>query len=275
MLTAAILLAATTSAFDQVVATERAFAAASLQKGFHESFLEYLAPDAIEFHPAPQPARPSHENQPHAMGTLAWGPAWVFVSSAGDLALSSGPFEIRTASPTMRGVTPGLFLSVWRLQPDGTWKGAVDSGISSPIQFAIPKSVENGSGTLSPAAKPRPSDGANARLAITTAERALTAAAKSGLGDAIAGQADPRVRVYREGEPAGIGKEGARGLLQADKRKVACKPDQITASASGDLGYAYGTCSGDKDGKPHGYGFLHVWRKQPDGTWRILVDVSP
>ena len=48
MLTA-ILLAATLSSFDEVVAAERAFAAASLEKGLHESFLAYLAEDAIVF----------------------------------------------------------------------------------------------------------------------------------------------------------------------------------------------------------------------------------
>ena len=90
MMIAALLLAAQLSPFDQVVASERAFAAASLQTGLHESFLANLAPDAISFMPLPVPARPVHEGKPPASGKLNWGPTWVAVSSAGDLALSTG-----------------------------------------------------------------------------------------------------------------------------------------------------------------------------------------
>lgn len=275
MLTAAILLAATTSAFDRVVAAERAFAAASLQKGRHAAYLEALAPDAIEFGPLPQPARKSHENRPRAKSTLTWGPAWVAVSAAGDLALSTGPFEFRPEDIEALGITKGLFISVWRRQPDGAWKVAVDAGIGSPIKFAMPASVENGSAKAAAKAQPKPSDAANARLAMTTAERTLAAAAKSGLGDAIAASAEPAVRVYRERKAAGIGLTAARALLATDKRRVTCAPSQVTAAASGDLGYAYGICDGEEEGKPTSYGYLHVWRKQPDGSWRILVDVTP
>ena len=270
-----MLLAATTSAFDQVAAAERAFAALSLQKGRHAAYLEFLAPDAIEFGPLPQPARPSHENKPKTTATLKWGPSWVAVSAAGDLALSSGPFEFRPVDVELQGVIRGLFFSVWRRQPDGSWKVAVDAGIGSPIKFAIPASVENGSKTAAAPATPRPSDAANARLAMTTAERALTAAAKSGLGAAIAERVEPEARIYREGKTAGIGPAAARALLTTDKRRVDCTPAQFTASSSGELGYAYGVCAGEADGKPKTYGFLHVWRKQPDGSWRILVDVTP
>lgn len=273
MMTAAILLAAA-STFDQVVAAERAFAAASLEKGFHAAFLEYLAPDAIEFRPAPQPARPSHQGKPRAKGTLTWGPAWVAVSSAGDLALSAGPYEIRPDGPALMGVTPGEFLSVWKRQADGSWKVAVDAGISSPITFAIPSSVQNGSAPP-PSSKARPSDAANARGAMLTAERQLAAAAKSGVGDAVAKHIAPDARVYREGQLAGIGAVAARALLSTDKRKFSCTPDQLTAASSGELGYAYGSCDGEENGKPKKFGFLHVWRKQTDGVWRILVDVTP
>jgi ketosteroid isomerase-like protein len=274
MLIAALLLAVTTSPFDQVVAAERAFAAASLKDGIHESFLANLAPDAIAFRPLPGPARDAHEGQPHSKAALSWGPAWVAVSSAGDLALSTGPWEVRPGEDAIIGVTTGLFVSVWRRQPGGAWKVAVDAGISSPLAFSIPSAVENGSAGAK-AAPSRPSDAANARLGITTAERALAAAAKSGIGGAIAQDTEPMIRVYREHKPVAVGPEAARALLASDKRKAACAPDKIIASASGDLGYAYGTCTGEEDGKPAGYGFLHVWRKQTDGVWKILIDVTP
>jgi ketosteroid isomerase-like protein len=268
---AALLLAATVPPFNQVVAAERAFAAASLEKGLHESFLSYLAQDSVVFDPLPTPGRAAHEGKPPSKGKLSWGPAWVAVSSAGDLALSTGPWEFRPADDPPKEPRTGYFFSVWRKEQDGAWRVAVDIGISSPFTFAVPEGVENGSGG-SPALPARPSDAANARIDVTTAERRLSTSASSGLGEATAAQIDPAARIYRDGKPVAVGSEQARALLATDRRHVTCKAGRITAAASGDLGYAYGTCLGEGSTQ---YGFLHVWRKQPDGTWKIAADVTP
>jgi ketosteroid isomerase-like protein len=273
MIITALLLAAQISQFDQVVAAERAFASTSLEKGLHEAFLAYLAPDAIGFLPLPGPARPSHEGKPPTSAKLSWGPAWVAVSSAGDLALSTGPWQISNHEPSVIKVTTGWFFSVWRREPDGSWKVAVDSGISSPVKFELPKVVENGFAGA-PASTPRPGAAANARIGVTTAERALDVAAKAGLGKAIEAQADPALRVYREGQAPAFGAVGAKSLLDKDTRKMACTPDRVATSASGALGYAYGTCLGEA-GDTSKYGFLRVWRMQADGAWKILADVTP
>ncbi len=273
MIISALVLAATLSPFEQVVASERAFAAASLATGLHEAFLANLATDAIIFDPLPTSGRAAHEGKPEAKGRLSWGPAWVAVSSAGDLALSTGPWEFRSTEEPTKEPRTGYFFSVWRRQPDGNWKVAVDAGVSSPLRFAIPTAVENGLAGA-PAKTSRPNDAANARIGVTTAERALTVAARTGLGQATAAQVDPLVRVYRDGKTLAVGQGPARALLATDKRNVSCAPDQITASASGELGYAYGTCTGVGADSAK-YGFLRVWRKQADDTWKILVDVMP
>ena len=132
MMITALLLAAQLSPFDQVVASERAFAATSLEKGLHEAFLANLAPDAIGFMPLPVPARPQHEGKPPTSTKLSWGPTWVAVSSAGDLALSTGPWEVKHKKETVLDITTGIFFSVWSRQPDGTWKVAVDAPLSEP-----------------------------------------------------------------------------------------------------------------------------------------------
>jgi ketosteroid isomerase-like protein len=273
VIVASLLLASTLSPFEQVVESERAFAAASLATGLHEAFLANLAKDAIIFDPLPASGRAAHEGKPKATGRLSWGPSWVAVSSAGDLALSTGPWEFRSTEEPAKKPSTGYFFSIWRRQADETWKVAVDAGVSSPLQFAIPKTVANGL-PGAPAKAKRPADAANARIGVTTAERALAAAAKAGLGQAILAQVDPVVRIYRDGNTVAVGSRAARALLATDKRSVTCAPDQITASASGELGYAYGTCTGvGSDSAKHG--FLRVWRKQADGTWKIMTDVMP
>ena len=273
MMIAALLLAARLSPFDQVVAQERAFAAASLEIGLHEAFLANLAPDAIGFLPLPGPARPAHEGQPPSSVKLSWGPTWVAVSSAGDLALSTGPWDVKHHEKSLVKVSTGWFFSVWRRQPDGAWKVAVDAGISSPVKFVLPATVENGFAGA-PAAAPKAGGAESARTGVMAAERALGAAAKVGLGRAIEAQADPLLRVYREGKAAGLGPAASRALLAADTRKVTCAADRVIASASGDLAYAYGACAGE-GGDASKYGFLRAWRIQPNGTWKILADVTP
>jgi len=271
---AALVLAATISPFDQVVATERAFAAASMTRGLHEAFLANLAEDAISFQPLPLPARPNHLGQPPSKGKLNWGPAWVATSSAGDIAISIGPWLFTAPeSPVVKKETTGWYISVWRRQKDGVWKVAVDTSVEMPMTFAIPKSVQNGFPTDPDKSRPA-NAAANARSGLTATEKAFAVAARSGIGGAIAVQADPLLRVYRQ-KAFGEGLETSGALLAADRRHAACVPDAIVASASGDLGYSYGSCESIGRDTPVKVAFLHVWRKQADGSFKLVVDVTP
>lgn len=274
MLTA-ILLAATLSPFDQVVAAERGFAAAAIKTGRHQAFLANLSEDAITFNPLPERARPMHENQPPPKGSLQWGPGWVAVSGAADLAVSLGPWRIELGDPSIlkKDQVHGWFISMWRRQADGKWKVAVDAGVSSPMTYELPETVTNGS-AAAPLGGPGAHDAASAKLAITAAEKAFAEAARNGFGAAIEAAAEPGVRAYREGKPAAIGTRDGHAALAADTRKAGCVTDRIITSSSGDLGYSYGACQGvgSDEGK---YGFLHVWRMQADGTFKLLVDVTP
>jgi len=272
MLTA-LLLAATLSPFDQVVAAERAFAASSLQIGRDEAFLQNLADDAITFLPLPAPARPTHTGQKRDSGELSWGPAWVAVSAGGDLAVSTGPWQlVPPENPVLKQVVTGWFVSIWRRQPGGAWKVAVDAGVSASIPFAIPKTAVNGFASVK---APKEGDAAQADAGIKEVERAYDAAAQSRIGEAVLRFADPLVRVYRENAGSAVGPAEARTFLASDKRKASCATDKIVVSASGDLGYSYGICTELLSEAPTKHGFLHVWRLQADGSWKLLIDVTP
>ena len=56
-------------------------------------------------------------------------------------------------------------------------------------------------------------------------------------------------------------------------------PVHADMAASGDLGYTFGTYefrSKDKDGKPTvEYGkYASVWKKQKDGSWKVVMDMG-
>ncbi|HEX4823627.1 MAG TPA: DUF4440 domain-containing protein [Candidatus Polarisedimenticolaceae bacterium] len=259
---AALLLA---SPYTEVVAAERAFAAASIKDGFHAAFAAAFAPDGVVFDPTPTNAIAKHGGKPRADVVLSWAPAWAAVSPAGDLGFTSGPWEYRPAGD--KPPATGWFFTAWRKEADGTWKVEADLGIHAELTYAAPGEVVDALAAAAPA-KATPSSAAQARLAVLHAEQLLARAGASGLGQAIAAVAHSAIRVYRDGGPP-----GSAALLVADTREPRCEAARVTASASGDLAYAYGTCDDSKKDKK--YGYVRVWRRNADGTWRVFVDVTP
>lgn len=57
------------------------------------------------------------------------------------------------------------------------------------------------------------------------------------------------------------------------------KPLRAEISKSGEMGYTYGTSETrftDKDGKPQirNGKYMSVWKKQKDGSWKVIVDMG-
>jgi ketosteroid isomerase-like protein len=69
------------------------------------------------------------------------------------------------------------------------------------------------------------------------------------------------------------------GFLDQKDNNLTWTPVGADISASGDLGYTYGTFefrSKDKDGKPvveHGK-YTSIWKKQSNGSWKVVLDMG-
>lgn len=137
-------------ALASLVETERAFARMSLEKGQREAFLAFFADDGIVFNPHPvaykQDAakRPAPASRPPP--TLAWEPIFGDVSAAGDLGYTTGPYRLTDHNATARPPSHGYFFSIWRKQPDGSWKVVVDLGTETPSQEADARMEATGAG---------------------------------------------------------------------------------------------------------------------------------
>jgi ketosteroid isomerase-like protein len=272
MLASMLLAAALNPAFDQIVAAERAFAADSAPLGLHDAFLAHLAPDSVVFQPVPMPGPAAHKDKPPAKGLLSWSPAWAAAAGAGDIGVTSGPWLYKPSGDGAPPPRTGWFFSVWKKQPDGTWKVRADIGITCALDYAVPSLVENGLPDAAPAPPLRRNDASKSRARLDADEQRLDAEAKTGLGAAVLAHAAGGVRVHREGTCPSAGAAG-REILAKDTRALDCKPDRIEVSASGDLGYAYGSCeAASPDSRRTGY--LRVWTRQPDGGFKVLVDVA-
>jgi ketosteroid isomerase-like protein len=86
----------------------------------------------------------------------------------------------------------------------------------------------------------------------------------------------PNGAVILQGKEA-IGK--TMGFLDNKDNRLTWTPVGADISASGDLGYTYGTYefhSKDKDGKSvvsRGK-YTSIWKKQKDGTWKVVLDMG-
>src|SRR5579863_9881524 len=109
----------------------------------------------------------------------------------------------------------------------------------------------------------------------------MKAAAEKGSAGYMSYYADDAVEVPN-GEDFLKGKEAiakTMGFLDDKNNSLTWTPVGADISASGDLGYTYGTFefrSKDKDGKPvvdQGK-YTSIWKKQKDGGWKVVLDMG-
>jgi ketosteroid isomerase-like protein len=266
------------SPFQAMVDTERAFAKMSEDEGTRQAFMAFIADDGILFRPravkgkqwfAEHPA-PQSDKRP----LLSWYPAVAGIARAGDLGYTTGPWEFKGDIHDAKPVAWGHFLTVWRRQPDGSWKFAIDLGISNqqPAQAEAPWE-------LPPSYKtPKPTKGkltANASTLLARDREFSQATTKRGAQAAFADYALPEVRVYREGKFPLVGKDLAPAVLPASV--WTWEPAAGDVSLSDDLGYTYGTyqISGDELGAKvvESGNYFRIWKKEK-GDWKVLFDLT-
>jgi ketosteroid isomerase-like protein len=109
----------------------------------------------------------------------------------------------------------------------------------------------------------------------------MKAAAEHGSQGYLSYYADDAVEVPN-GAPIIQGKVNiakGMGFLDQKDNHLTWSPVGADISASGDLGYTYGTFefrSKDKDGKTvvdHGK-YTSIWKKQKDGSWKVVLDMG-
>jgi ketosteroid isomerase-like protein len=109
----------------------------------------------------------------------------------------------------------------------------------------------------------------------------MKAAAEKGSAGYLSYYADDAVEVPNGRAPI-VGKTNitpGMAFLDDKNNHLTWTPVGADISASGDLGYTYGTWdfhSKDKDGKPAvDYGnYTSIWKKQKDGSWKVVLDMG-
>jgi len=243
-----------------VIAAERAFAADAAARGWIPAFQATVAPDGVELDPDPVNAAQKVAATPddHFTG-LSWRPAFAGVARAGDLGFTTGPYFVRG-----RDGVAGHYFTVWRKQPDGSWKWIFDGGV--PVADSNP---------IAPDAAPaemRTATYADGRLAegeIGALESQIAG------GDALPNQAlaarlSDDARVNRAGAPPAIGREAAAALMAQDPA-MQFSIISTTASRAGDLVFTLGEAHWSADGADKRGYYARIWQRQREG-WRLVFD---
>jgi ketosteroid isomerase-like protein len=271
------------AALAPVVEAEHAFAQHSIDHGMKPAFLAYAAPEGVIVN-RQGPVNAIEiwsKRDPAPAGLLTWWPTYADVSRAGDLGWTTGPYEFREKPTDEKPADTGHFFTVWRRQPDGSWKWVLDLGIRHPAP-AVAETVLTYPASLRKNARPAapPAAGVEAaRQSLAEAERALSeASASGGFRAALLARADESLRLYRQGTYPVVGKSSVEKAVKVLGEFITWKPLKADVAASGDLGYAYGSYelrTNKSDEKPAELGhFARVWKRDPGGPWRVVFNVA-
>jgi len=264
---------------ESLLKADRALSSDVSQRGMTAAFEDAAAQDALFLYDG-APIIAGHDNVVALLGAqpelkvnrIQWLPLVVAVSSDGLVGATWGAVSVRPSQSDSARF--GKYISTWRRSPGGEWKLAafVEMGISDQkvvIPDGVPKSFvsskDPSSGTGAPFAKAdlefsrmAGARGAPSAFGAFAAPNAMTL---PGTGEIIIGPAAINARMLES---------------PAAKAKWEWHPVYSESSASGDLGFTIGEAviaipgaNGVTDFKSK---YLTVWRRQPDGSIRFLVD---
>jgi ketosteroid isomerase-like protein len=123
---------------------DRDFAKAGVAKNI-ESFMSYIAEDVRFYSTGVMRTGKAAFREGWAKGfadpnwSITWAPLYAEAGKSADLGYSTGSFEIHDKSSDSTSVVrKGSYVTIWRKQPDGTWKVALDIGSFVPPKPAAP-----------------------------------------------------------------------------------------------------------------------------------------
>jgi len=254
--------------------TEREFARTSVQRGVRDSFYEFFAEDGIAFQPHPVKLRDALRGQPapeqKPPSTLDWEPVYGDIADSGDLGWLTGPYVLTDQSPQKQPPRWGFYSSVWRRLPNGSWRVALDLGITTPPREGpLPRN------SFRPAPSTNSRKAALPAIDLKAAERTLAARAAQGLAAAYREILADAARLHREGRMPLTAADEIRKYLANQTSAGVMENLYAGTAASGELGYSYGRYElmDRMVSKEKGY-YLRVWKLDPEGVWKVVLDVA-
>jgi hypothetical protein len=115
----------------EVMETDRSFSKYSELKGLRAAFTQYIDSNGILLRPGVVPLVEGNAmdfiSQSDDSGfIMTWDPRSATVAASGDLAFTYGIYSMK--EKTADSIEYGTYVTIWKKQPDGTWKFVLHSG---------------------------------------------------------------------------------------------------------------------------------------------------
>ena len=242
-----------------VIKAEKAFAQYALDHNTKEAFLKFMDPGGVVFTGGhPQNAIEVWTANKVSAVKLLWTPAFAGISRSGDLAFTTGPWEVRRSSDDT-AFAVGEFSSVWKKNPAGEWKNIVDLGtdFSKPVYPVGKVRIAKTLSTASPVSI----------KAMDLDLQFIEACTRKGAASSLE-FFSPDAWINLEGLQPLRGGDLHRHMDAEIPRTLNMQPLGGGMSAAGDMAYVYGTTeTGHKKDN-----YLRVWMHTVSG-WKIILQV--
>ena len=241
------------------------------------ALLRGLAPDAIVVVSRQEPLRTAADIERWTKGDslaargMSWYPVRADVSADGKDGYTYGFLVLGGADGQDR---PGKYLKYWRRSADGVWRVIAYKRLprgpgqpdAIPEGFATPT---HESARLAPVAREE------AIKQITQTDREFAQFAQQGAAAAFAKYTAPDGATLGGGPSVAYGPQRAAAEFASfPPGSINWDPTHVDAAGSGDLGFAVGPVivkEGNSEARTIGY-YLTIWQRQPDGTWKVVID---
>ncbi len=263
------------SALSQMIEAERNFAKASVTKGRNAAFVDNLADDCLVYNKTwLTKGRQFFRDQKPAPVVLKWEPEFADISAGGDFGVTTGPWEIQEYRPGTQPLLKGYFLTVWKKQADGAWKVILDNGAI----MSVPEKNEHKVSFPEGADKPRKDfKAADAQTASAELKKTdlqfLEAWKKEPVPDTYLSYLATDCRIMRPGALPATTVESVDKMLAEEDMLATWICAGSTVAPSGDLGFTYGLFTRQSEEKYAEGSYVRIWKKQADGTWKILIEM--
>jgi len=264
-----------------IVAAERAFAADAPSMGIAGSFNKWSVPEAIVIgggqaerigEAYPDGPRPADEP------LLEWWPNFAGIARSGDLGFTTGGVAVN-------GQRTGHYFTVWKKQPDGSWRWVYDGGSGAsaadvPGPDSEPVILPPGPELLQVVTSmDRPPPPMAPDWAMTRVREQETALARAAVTDQkaahLAAMAD-NGRLYVAPRPPAIGRDAFAEALDSWPATFRFGPTEGGGQSQyGDLVWTYGPAAWTRDGQERTGHYVRLWQRQEEGFRIVLAQLIP
>ncbi|MBD3219255.1 MAG: DUF4440 domain-containing protein [candidate division Zixibacteria bacterium] len=127
------------AARQSMIEADKAFSLMSVEEGMRPAFDYYMDDNATMYRDGMDPITgredilslyPPPDNQ---AGILSWEPFFAEISESGDLGYTLGKY-VYTVTDTLgvENESYGYYVTIWKKQPNGSWKYVFDTGVNGP-----------------------------------------------------------------------------------------------------------------------------------------------